>query len=299
MPLAHSRSVQDSRTRRALLLALAILGLGLVAACPPAQAGRVQRPTAKKIRAAKPSKATRPSGKRATTTLRFGKGHGPGQPGFGRSKEVFKAPAKATAKPSAAKARISAKRAPVGKAKKSSRTASRESRWKAPVKGIKARIAKLRRAPLVRKVARFYAKTTAKMVRRLDAWQSRAPPWLAKTMDGLRTYTLPSIAAYMFARVANDKVFLGTFLVANSVTSNIILPGSIAFGVDPVVATVLNLMTTPLAMGVIVMREQFLRQKAGETISLRDTAKAVGTEYRDFAKLRREASSQAAQAAAH
>ncbi len=136
------------------------------------------------------------------------------------------------------------------------------------------------------------------MTRTLDGWQARAPPWLASSMSALRTYTLPSIAAYAFSRVKNDKAFLGTYLVSNSVLSNIVLPASIAIGMDPVLSTILNALTTPLTFGVVVLRERHNRQKAGETISVNETAKLVAREYQNFANARREASSKAAHAAA-
>ncbi len=174
---------------------------------------------------------------------------------------------------------------------------TKASRWQASIKTLKAGIEKLKANPQVARVITFATKVSAKMTRTLDGWQARAPPWLASSMSVLRTYTLPSVAAYTFSRVKNDKAFLGTYLVSNSIVSNFVLPGAIAIGMDPVLSTVLNSLTTPLTLAVIVLRERHNRNKAGESISVVETAKLVGREYRDFAKARRDSSSKAAHAA--
>lgn len=117
-------------------------------------------------------------------------------------------------------------------------------------------------------------------------------------MAGVRTYSLSSIAAYSLSKVASDKKFLGTYFAASSVYSYGVMPAATALGLDPVLSGVLNAVTTPLTLGVIVLRERHLRKQAGEELSLKDTARTIGNEYREFAKARMVKTSQQAHAVA-
>tara|TARA_R110002096_G_scaffold436038_2_gene665853 strand:+ start:120197 stop:121129 length:933 start_codon:yes stop_codon:yes gene_type:complete len=172
----------------------------------------------------------------------------------------------------------------------------KDGRWHKPLKALKGGIAKLKANPQVVRLIKFSSRVSAKMTRTLDGWQARAPPLVARTMSALRTYSLPSIAAYTLSRVKNDKAFLGSYLVAKSVVSNLVLPGAIAIGMDPVLATILSALTAPVTVGVVVLRERHIRNAAGESISVKDTAKLIGREYRDFAKARKAAKSAKAHA---
>ncbi len=169
---------------------------------------------------------------------------------------------------------------------------------KAPIKkrnAFQATLARVKAHPRVAQVLRFYTKLTASLTRSLDGMQARAPPKVAKALAFARTYSLSSLAAYTFSRVQKDRAFLGTFLVSNSIASNLLLPASVAFGVPPTIAAVLSGLSTPFAVGVLVLREHHLRNKAGENISRMETAGVLLKDYRNFAQKRQQSASAAAQ----
>lgn len=313
----------------AITLALQIVAAPVASAGPGPSKVKTSKATSKratskaaKIRASRTAPRRTAGRRTATTSLRL-RGAGVGrakldaQPSAPQKKATLK-----SARPTAAKAKTAAKTKTAGKtrratvktkaaaakrksianrkatAKPAPKTAGKTSRWQKPLKAAQAGLAKLKANPQIARALKFASKVSTKITRTLDGWQARAPPWLASSMSALRTYTLPSIAAYTFSRVKNDKAFLGTYLVSNSIVSNVLLPASIAIGMDPVLSAVLNALTTPITIGVVVLRERHNRLKAGESITVKETAKLVGREYRDFAKARRETSSKAAQAAA-
>ena len=163
---------------------------------------------------------------------------------------------------------------------------------------VKQRLDKIKNHPSVKRVTLRVAKISATITRKLDSWQARGPPWLGRAMNAVRTYSLGSIAGYSLKKVKADAKFLGGYMVANQIVSNVLLPGSIAFGMDPVISGVLNLMTTPVTMGVIVLRERYLKKKQGVDMSVADSAKSVLKDYASYAKERRAQSSAKARALA-
>lgn len=307
----------------AITLALQIVAAPVASAGPGPSKVKTSKATNKratskaaKIRASRTAPRGTAGRRTATTSLRL-RGAGVGrtkldaQPSAPLKKAKLKSATKAAAKTKATgktrRATVKTKAAAAKRksianrkatAKPAPKTAGKTSRWQKPLKATQAGLAKLKANPQIARALKFASKVSTKITRTLDGWQARAPPWLASSMSALRTYTLPSIAAYTFSRVKNDKAFLGTYLVSNSIVSNVLLPASIAIGMDPVLSAVLNALTTPITIGVVVLRERHNRLKAGESITVKETAKLVGREYRDFAKARRETSSKAAQAAA-
>ena len=283
-----------------LAIALAI-AFQLVAApaasaqrAPRAKTTKTSKAKAATIRAQRTAPRRLQSKRPATTSLRL-------------RKAAAAAAARTTRSPLARRATVVGTKAQTRRAQTKARTAAKPtskkapakvSRWHKPIKALKGGIAKLKANPQVARLTKFSSRVSAKMTRTLDGWQARAPPLVARSMSALRTYSLPSIAAYTFSRVKNDKAFLGSYLVGKSVVANLVLPGAVAIGMDPVLATILSALTAPITVGVIVLRERHIRNAAGESISVTETAKLIGREYRDFAKARKAAKSAKAHASA-
>lgn len=151
--------------------------------------------------------------------------------------------------------------------------------------------ARMKALPAVQAVARRFTKLSAATTRGLDRLQARAPPWLAKTMKNLRTYTVVSLAAFNLSYVKRDAKFLGTYFAATAVVSYVVLPGAIAFGLHPVTSTILNALTTPLAAAVLVVRDAQLKRRAGQPTSLAQSGRSILNDYKGFAAERRAAAS--------
>ncbi len=149
------------------------------------------------------------------------------------------------------------------------------------------RFARIKALPPIRGMGRIITKYSAATTRGLDRLQARAPPWLAKTMNTLRTHSVVSLAAFNLGYVKRDAKFLGTFFAASAVISYAVLPGAIALGLQPAVSFVLNALTTPLAVAVIVMRDAQQRRKAGQPSSVAQSARSIFSDYKQFASQRR------------
>jgi hypothetical protein len=152
-------------------------------------------------------------------------------------------------------------------------------------------LARVKALPAVQRIANRYTKISAATTRGLDRLQARAPPWLAKTMNSLRTYSIVSLAAFNLSYVTRDAKFLGTYFAASAGVSYGLLPAAATLGLDPVTSTVLNALTTPLSVLVLVLRDVHLKRRAGETITMAESAKSILRDYKDFATKRRADSS--------
>jgi hypothetical protein len=274
----------------AMLMALQAIAL------PDAQAGR----GAKTARSAKTAKSVvkikkqrvlrsprhRPTTRLTAQTLRHARKVAPGKS------------LKATPPRLAKKTLAPARRNQRVKAKVPRARVVKTSKVKAFGKAVKSKVAKLKNKPLVRKLGKRITRMAAATTRRLDSWQARAPPWLAKSIKAVRTYSLPAIAAYSLTRLKNDPKFLGSYFVANSIVSYGVLPAAVSFGLNPVTSAVLNALSTPVTLGVLILRDRQLKRKAGQEVTLAQSAKAVLHEFRDFAKKRLVNTSTRAQALA-
>lgn len=182
--------------------------------------------------------------------------------------------------------------APSGKAKGQSRLKRNPRRGSSRAKVFAKKLAKftkaLKRHKAVVKVAQAISKARFATTRAFDRLQARAPPWLATTMTGLRTYTLISLGAFSYSRIKRDTAFLTRYFAGSSVFSYGVLPSAIVVGLNPIVSVVIDVLVTPISFGVMVVRERYLRHKAGQRISLRDTAKVMFSQYKAFAKERHE-----------
>jgi hypothetical protein len=170
-----------------------------------------------------------------------------------------------------------------------------------PVAGAMAKtFARIKALAPVRALARHFTKYSAAATRGLDRLQARAPPWLAKTMNNLRTYTIVSMAAFNLTYVKRDAKFLGTFFAASAVVSYAVLPGAIAFGLHPATSAVLNALTTPIAAAVLVLRDRQLKRRAGQPTTLAQSGRSILNDYKRFAgKRRTDGSARAAALAPH
>ncbi len=158
-------------------------------------------------------------------------------------------------------------------------------------KAMGKKIARVKQLPAVQRMARSYAETSAAATRKLDRLQARAPPWLAKTMNAVRTYSLVSLAAFNLTYLQRDAKFLGTFFAANAAVSYGVLPAAVTVGLDPLTSTVLNLMSTPITIAVLVLRDRHLKRKAGTPVTLAESARSILSDYRKFATQRKADSS--------
>ena len=73
-----------------------------------------------------------------------------------------------------------------------------------------------------------------------------------------------------------------------------VLPAAITVGLNPVTSVVLNALSTPLMIAVLVLRDRHLKRQAGTPITFVARARAILRDYIDFATARRHESSQRA-----
>lgn len=158
-------------------------------------------------------------------------------------------------------------------------------------KAIGKTLARVKALPTVQRILHRYTKISAATTRGLDRLQARAPPWLGKTIKNLRTYSIVSLAAFNLSYVNRDAKFLGTYFAASAGVSYGLLPTAVTLGLDPVTSTVLNALTTPLSVFVLVLRDVHLKRRAGESITMKESAKSILKDYKDFATKRQANSS--------
>ncbi len=175
---------------------------------------------------------------------------------------------------------------------------AKPSKLKTISKAIGKKIAKFKKRPAVKRMLQRIAKASAAVTRKLDRMQARAPPWLAKSMNALRTYSIVSLAAFNLTYLKRDAKFLGTFFATNAVVSYGVLPAAVTIGLDPLTSTLLNALSTPVTIAVLILRDRHLKLKAGKETTLAQSARAILSDYKDFATKRRQNTSASALAMA-
>jgi len=167
------------------------------------------------------------------------------------------------------------------------------------VKAAQRALEKFKKMPPVVRVIARYKKIAQAITRRLDRLQARAPPRVAKLMAGIRTYSLTSMRLFVAQRIKRDPHFLGGFFAGLATVSYGVLPGALLLGMNPALAAGLDSLLTPVFLGVIAVRDLYLRRSAGENISLAQSSLGLFEEFRVFAKNRQANFSKVAAAAVH
>jgi len=207
-----------------------------------------------------------------------------------RTKAKFQAKARARKKSRAARAKARREKSP--KLANAAASAKRSSqRWLGKInrkfnRAFDGVVYGIRDHYLVNGVFRVVTHVSAVITRRLDVWQATAPPALGNAIRLARTYSPVNVLAFIYGQIKADKAFLGTYFAVDSTFSNFVLPSSVVFGVAPLVAGGINLMTLPIAFSVVILRHRHLRQLQGENLTYAESARSIGRSLVKYASQR-------------
>ncbi len=144
---------------------------------------------------------------------------------------------------------------------------------------------------VVKKTRRLTRAVRGQLTHTADRIEGRLPPGSrrARLFGRLRRYSPVSLPAFSYRKFKQDPVFLGAYKGFSLTAGYVAPPLMLKMGAG-VTASLLvpSLILTPLDLGLVFGREHQLKKRRNPGQTLRQTARELGREYREFAHQQRD-----------